>query len=60
LHFSPEKDGFSDHETRSRWNVLGRAVSGPLAGRSLTAVTHVDSFWFAWAAFRPTTRVLYG
>ncbi len=60
LHFSPEKDGFIDQETRSRWNVLGRAVSGPLAGRSLTAVAHVDSFWFAWAAFRPTTMVLSG
>ena len=60
LHFSPAKDGFSDQETKSKWNVLGRAVSGPLAGRSLTPVAHVDSFWFAWAAFRPTTTVLGG
>ncbi len=60
LHFSPEKDGFIDQETRSRWNVLGLAVSGPLAGRSLTPVAHVDSFWFSWAAFRPTTMVFGG
>jgi hypothetical protein len=66
--FSPQLDGrqltfrtagsdFVDGETGSRWNVLGRAVSGPLAGRRLDPVVHGDDFWFAWAAFRPATRV---
>ncbi len=58
LHFDPIAGGFRDRETRTIWNVLGNAVQGPLAGRSLAAVAHVDSFWFAWAAFRPATMVI--
>jgi hypothetical protein len=34
-------------------------VKGPLAGRRLAAIPHVDAFWFAWAAFNPATSV-YG
>ncbi len=66
--FSPQLDGrqltfraaasdFVDSESGSRWDLLGRAVSGPLAGRRLDPIVHGDDFWFAWAAFRPTTRV---
>jgi hypothetical protein len=46
-----------DNETGSRWNVLGKAVDGPLAGEQLTPVFHGDHFWFAWAAFKPETRI---
>ena len=60
LHFDSVRGGFRDRETRSTWNVLGHATRGPLSGRALTAVAHVDSFWFAWAAFRPATIVLDG
>jgi hypothetical protein len=49
---------FVDDRTGSRWNVLGEAVGGPLRGRTLTALPHVDSFWFAWATYRPDTRLL--
>jgi hypothetical protein len=37
LHFTAQrKQGlFRDTETESTWDVLGRAVAGPLAGRSL-------------------------
>jgi hypothetical protein len=38
--------------------VFGTATGGPLVGRRLQPVNHVDTFWFAWAAFRPTTLVL--
>ena len=66
--FSPQLDGrrltfkaagsdFVDSETGSRWNLLGRAVSGELAGRRLDPIVHGDDFWFAWAAFKPATRV---
>ncbi|MDP9386486.1 MAG: DUF3179 domain-containing protein [Actinomycetota bacterium] len=58
LHFEPAGDEFVDTETGTRWDVLGRAVSGPLEGRSLQAVPHVDTFWFAWAAYLPHTTVL--
>jgi Protein of unknown function (DUF3179) len=59
LTFEALPEGFRDRETGSTWNLLGHAVTGPLAGRRLTAVPHVDAFWFAWAAFNPTTSV-YG
>ena len=66
--FSPQLDGrqltfkatgpdFVDSETGSRWNILGRAVSGPLAGGRLDPIVHGDDFWFAWAAFMPATRI---
>jgi len=59
LRFEPVADGFRDRETGSTWNLLGHAVKGPLAGKRLRAVSHVDAFWFAWAAFNPATSV-YG
>lgn len=58
LTFRAVDDGFQDNETGSRWDIFGRATSGPLAGRSLTAIPHVDTFWFAWAAFRPDTTII--
>jgi hypothetical protein len=50
--------GFRDAETGSTWDVLGNATSGPLAGTKLAPVEHVDTFWFAWAAFLPETRIV--
>ena len=58
LRFDPAGDAFRDRETGSTWDVLGRATAGPLAGRSLEPVEHVDTFWFAWAAFRPDTTIV--
>lgn len=69
--FDPELDGRTltferpsgpsgpivDRETGSTWSITGRATAGPLAGRSLEPVVHGDHFWFAWAAFQPTTRI---
>jgi hypothetical protein len=49
---------FRDRQTGSVWNVFGRAVSGPLSGRRLTPVEHLDTFWFAWAAFQPGTALV--
>ncbi|MGQ0561618.1 MAG: DUF3179 domain-containing protein [Gemmatimonadota bacterium] len=58
LEFTPAGDGvFRDRQTGSRWNLLGRAVAGPLRGKQLERVPHGDYFWFAWAAFRPHTRL---
>lgn len=39
------------------WNICGLAVSGPLAGSQFDPVDHTDTFWFAWAAFHPDTRI---
>ncbi|TAK21308.1 MAG: DUF3179 domain-containing protein [Chloroflexota bacterium] len=57
LSFEWRNDTFVDRETGSRWSVLGKAVEGPLSGKRLEAVVHLTPFWFAWAAFKPETRV---
>jgi hypothetical protein len=49
---------FVDEQTGSTWDVLGRAVSGPLTGTELEPAGHLDTFWFAWAAFHPETRLV--
>jgi hypothetical protein len=49
---------FRDVETGSTWNVLGEALSGPLTGRSLDAVEHVDTLWFAWGAYVPDSNFI--
>ncbi len=58
LAFRAEGDGFVDDQTGSRWNVLGHAVDGPLVGTTLEPVVHVDTFWFAWGAFLPDSRIV--
>jgi hypothetical protein len=58
LTFEPKSSrGVRDRQTGSEWNFFGVAVAGPLAGRRLTPIRHVDAFWFAWAAFNPTTTI---
>jgi hypothetical protein len=52
-------DAFIDTETRSTWNILGKAIAGPLAGRHLPPVVHGDHFAFAWLVFKPQTQI-YG
>jgi len=59
LSFEPVADGFRDKQTGSLWNLLGYATKGPLAGKRLKPIQHVDAFWFAWAAFNPSTSI-YG
>jgi hypothetical protein len=58
LRFTRAAGGFVDDRTGSTWNVLGEAVEGALAGTRLERLEHVDTFWFAWAAFSPQTRLL--
>jgi hypothetical protein len=54
-----EQDGrFVDTHTGSVFDLRGRALDGPLAGQALTPVTHDDTFWFVWVAFRPDTEVV--
>jgi len=72
IAFSPVVDGqrltltaiddttFQDAETGSRWNLLGAAIDGPLAGRELGIVVHQNEFWFAWSAFNEGAPVYAG
>jgi len=53
------RDGLiRDVETGSTWSRFGRAYSGELVGHELLPVIHGDHFWFAWAAFKPDTRLV--
>jgi hypothetical protein len=58
LSFERDGDGFVDDQTGTRWNVLGEAVDGPLAGSALEPVARIDTFWFAWASFQPDTGIV--
>jgi len=58
LTFEPTDDGFRDLETGSRWNIFGIATEGEFEGRRLERVEHLDTFWFAIAAYRPDTLVV--
>ncbi|SER90404.1 DUF3179 domain-containing protein [Salisediminibacterium halotolerans] len=56
LEFYEDGGEFKDRETESTWNIFGEAVAGPLEGENLTAVPlKLDTFWFAWAAYKPDT-----
>ncbi len=57
LSFSLRDGGITDDETGSTWNILGRAVDGPLAGSELKPIVHGNHFWFAWAAHTPDTLI---
>ena len=57
LTFESDGTQITDRETGSTWDVLGRAIAGPLAGQVLTPVVAINHFWFSWAAFKPETRL---
>jgi len=59
LTFALEGSRVLDLETRSEWDLLGRAVSGKLVGEKLTPIVAVNHFWFSWSAFRPGTRIFH-
>lgn len=54
---SAQGGGFRDRETGTRWDLLGNGLTGPLRGRRLVRIPYGDFFWFAWAVFRPDTRI---
>jgi hypothetical protein len=57
LTFEARRDDLVDRETGSTWNILGQAIEGALKGKQLTPLVHGDFFWFAWAAFRPDSKI---
>lgn len=48
---------FLNRETNSRFDITGRAVSGPLKGKTLTWIDSVQCRWFAWTAEYPQTEI---
>lgn len=57
LTFTWTGEAFQDSETESSWNILGQATAGALAGKQLEPIVHDNTLWFAWAAFKPDTRI---
>ena len=57
LEFEFDGQNIIDVGTKSEWNILGRAVGGPLAETQLVPVISIHHFWFSWAAFMPETRI---
>jgi hypothetical protein len=60
LTFSLKNDRFVDDQTGTSWNILGEALEGEMAGKSLTPIVHGNHFWFAWGAFNPDTLIYKG
>ena len=58
--FRAKGDTILDNETGSVWNILGKAVEGPLTGKALEPIIHANHFWFSWAAFKPDTKIYQG
>ncbi|MEX2111862.1 MAG: DUF3179 domain-containing (seleno)protein [Pirellulales bacterium] len=48
---------YIDRNTNSRFGIEGRAVSGPLKGKTLGWIDSVQCRWFAWAAEYPETEI---
>ncbi len=57
LAFVWDGERILDLNTRSSWDLEGRATSGILVDTRLTPIPHDNTFWFAWAAFFPDTRI---
>jgi hypothetical protein len=48
-------DRLVDRDTGSRFDLHGRAVDGPWAGRTLARLPAYQEFWHSWRSFRPET-----
>jgi len=57
LNFEHSDDVIKDIETGSSWDILGRAIAGPLVGQRLEQVDSGVHFAFAWLAFNPDSDI---
>jgi len=55
----PGPGPFIDKETKSSWDIAGRAIAGELKGWKLNWLDSTQVKWYAWAAEYPKTDV-YG
>ncbi len=59
LSFDHRDGAIVDRETGTHWDLLGRAIAGPLRGERLAPIEGGVHFAFAWLAFSPDS-VVYG
>jgi hypothetical protein len=57
LDFERRDGTIVDRETGSRWNSMGLAIDGELAGVQLAFVISFFTEWYGWAAFHPETSI---
>ena len=57
LDFVARGGEFVDTQTGSSWSILGRASSGPLAGKKFWPTAGGVHFAFAWLAFNPKSTI---
>jgi len=57
LEFELRGTRYFDRATGSEWDLLGRAIAGPLKGERLAPAIGGVHFAFAWLAFNPQTEV---
>ena len=57
LTFTRQNSTFVDQQTKSTWNITGRAIAGPLKGKQLTPIPHGNYFAFAWLVFKTNTEI---
>jgi hypothetical protein len=57
LPSSESKAPFVDEETKSHWDIAGRAIEGELKDWTLQWLDGTQVKWFAWAAEYPTTTI---
>ena len=57
LTFAYKGKKIIDVETKSVWDITGRAIEGPSAGKQLKSIAHGNYFSFAWFAFKPDSQI---
>jgi Protein of unknown function (DUF3179) len=54
---NPASPTFLDINSGSEWDFEGKAVSGPLAGKTLRRIPILKDYWFDWKNYHPDTAV---
>ena len=57
LTFELFRGSIRDKQTGTQWNMLGKAIRGPLKGTQLESVDNGVHFAFAWLAFNPDAQI---
>lgn len=55
LEFELVDNSIRDTQTRSEWDLSGKAIAGELAGTQLIPYPSVAAFWFSWFTIHPET-----
>jgi hypothetical protein len=57
LFAKPGTTELIDTQTGSEWDFTGRAIRGPLTGKTLQKLEVLRDYWFDWRTYNPRTAV---